>query len=363
MALSYTSPIFQQVNSPAIDIRRMVSGLIASEGVVAAGDMAVAQRAAGANMSVDIAAGQAYVQGDAISTQGDYYVLNDAVVNVTGFTAAHATLPRIDRVCLRVRDAFHGDAANDLAFVIVTGTATSGATLANLTGAAAVPSSHLLLANILIPAAATTVTTANIANVAATLSLRGGVTSYRKTTSKTVNTTTAATDLLNAEITVAAGAMSTTGWARVSAFGDMLQNSGGAAAPPRLQLVLGGTTLLDTGVSGTLAASASRMGWRFTADILNLGAANAQASNMLFFLTLGTNVATVTANTFTTGEGVYQGVLNASSGAAQMLQAAGMNPSTALDTSTSKTLVLNVINGSASASYETKLYGALVEIV
>jgi hypothetical protein len=162
MTLSYTSPIFQQVNSPALDIRRMVSALLTSEGIVTTGDMAVAQRAAGANMSVDIAAGQAYVQGDGITNQGMYYGYNDGVVNLTGFTAAHATLPRIDRVCLRVRDAFHGDAANDLAFVIVTGTATSGATLVNLTGAAAVPASHLLLANILIPATATTVTTANI---------------------------------------------------------------------------------------------------------------------------------------------------------------------------------------------------------
>jgi len=81
---------------------------------------------------------------------------------VTGFTAAHATLPRIDRVAIRLRDAFHGEAANDVSFQILTGTATAGATLANLNGAAAVPGSHLLLANILIPAAATTIVNANI---------------------------------------------------------------------------------------------------------------------------------------------------------------------------------------------------------
>jgi hypothetical protein len=37
--------------------------------------------------------------------------------------------------------------------------------------------------------------------------------------------------------------------------------------------------------------------------------------------------------------------------------------SAAVDTSLAKALVLNVINGSASASYETKLLGALVEVV
>src|SRR3954471_1784670 len=161
MALSVTSAVWQQVNMPALDLRRYL-GAGKQEGVVSAGDMAVAQRAAGANYSVDIASGEALIQGDTVSNQGRYYVLNDAVTNVTGFTAAHATLPRIDRVTLRVRDAFHGDAANDLSFQIVTGTATSGATLANLNGAAAVPNSQLLLANVLIPATATTVTTANI---------------------------------------------------------------------------------------------------------------------------------------------------------------------------------------------------------
>jgi hypothetical protein len=162
MPLSVTSAIFQQASTPALDMRRFLSALIGGEGVVTSGDMAVAQRAAGANLSVDVAAGQAVVQGDSITNQGMYYAYNDGVVNVTGFTAAHATLPRVDRVLLRVRDAFHGDAANDVAFVIVTGTATAGATLTNLAGAAAVPGSQLLLANVLIPAAATTITTANI---------------------------------------------------------------------------------------------------------------------------------------------------------------------------------------------------------
>jgi hypothetical protein len=162
MAFAVTSAPWQQVNMPALDLRRMIKAAVGGEGVVAAGDLAVAQRGAGANMSVDIAAGEAYVLGESVTNQGLYYVYNDAVYNLTGFTAAHATLPRIDRVAIRVRDAFHGDAANDEAAVILTGTATSGATLANLTGAAAVPANHMLLANVLIPATSTTITTANI---------------------------------------------------------------------------------------------------------------------------------------------------------------------------------------------------------
>lgn len=161
MTLVTVSAPWQQVNLPALDLRRQISSG-RSEGVVGTADMAVAQRGAGANMSVDIAAGEAWVLGESVALQGLYHGYNDATFNLTGFTSAHATLPRIDRVALRVRDAFHGDAANDLTFVIVTGTATSGATLSNLTGAAAVAANHLLLANVLIPAASSSITTANI---------------------------------------------------------------------------------------------------------------------------------------------------------------------------------------------------------
>jgi len=190
MALTVTSAPFQQVNMPALDLRRFMSSVVSGEGVLGSTDMTVAQRAAGANMSVDIAAGQALVKGDTVTNQGYYYAYNDATVNLA-VGAAHATLPRIDRIALRVRDAFHGDAANDEAFVVVAGTATTGATLANLTGAAAVPGGHLLLANVLVPAAATTVTTANIGNVRSRV---GGELAYNDFTGNVaINNTTEAT--------------------------------------------------------------------------------------------------------------------------------------------------------------------------
>jgi len=126
--------------------------------------MQVSQRAAGANMSVDIAAGHAVIFGDDVAGQGVYSAYNDGVVNLA-IAAAHASLPRVDRVCLRLRDAFHGGAANDFAFVVVAGTPTSGATLSNLSGAAAVPANHLLLANVLVPAAAASILAANIGDV------------------------------------------------------------------------------------------------------------------------------------------------------------------------------------------------------
>lgn len=147
----------------AIDLRRASSpGL--QEGVMAATSMEVTVRAAGANMSVDIAASTgengvaALVQGDSLSGQGLYVIPpHSAVINeVIG--AAHATLPRVDRVILEVLDNQHDSGGSNLVRTrVVAGTATAGATLDNLTGAAAVPSNALLLADVLVAAADTAI--------------------------------------------------------------------------------------------------------------------------------------------------------------------------------------------------------------
>jgi hypothetical protein len=185
---------------------------------------------------------------------------------------------------------------------------------------------------------------------------------YRKKTSKTVNTSVAATDLLNGEITIAAGLMGIDRLLRLTAWGDFLQNA--AAAPPRFQVIFGGTTIFDTGTNGTVAANATRSGWRLVTEILNLGAANSQFSTIAGVLGIlgGTTGTAYTA--FTTGEGNYAGVpIGASATNISKVLIDGVNPATAVDTSAAKLLELKVINGSASATYETKLLGALVEIV
>lgn len=135
--------------------------------------LVVAQRAAGANMSVDVSAGAAYV---AVTNGGKRMFLNGASSNSgtpgtpgadwsATFTAAHATLPRVDRVVAQVRDnVFDSSTFYDGKLRVVAGTATAGATLANLTGAPAVPAGCEHVAYVLVPAAATTIATANIAN-------------------------------------------------------------------------------------------------------------------------------------------------------------------------------------------------------
>jgi hypothetical protein len=195
------------------------------------------------------------------------------------------------------------------------------------------------------------------------------VQTYRKNTPKTVNTTVTATDLLNAEITIAANAMRATSFCQITAFGDWLQNSGGLSAPPRFQLVLGGTTIIDTGaLSATVVASATRGLWRISALIAAANSTGAQvtswehgvASGAITYTAAGTNIAL-----FTTGQGNYTTVpahSNTSNSDGGQFEGKGYNV-TSLDMTSSKTLVLNVINGSSSASYETSLKAALVEII
>jgi hypothetical protein len=149
----------------AIDARRNWSvGM--QEGALTAGSYEVTQRGAGANLSVDIAASTgdgALVLGEAITGQGLYLVPpHSAVINET-ITAAHATLPRVDRVVLEIKDQQHDASGSNLAQTrVIAGTATVGATLDNLTGAAAVPSSALLLADVLVPATDTTISNSQI---------------------------------------------------------------------------------------------------------------------------------------------------------------------------------------------------------
>lgn len=141
--------------------RRVNSAEVMREGIVRRNHYKVAQRGAGANMSVDVAAGEAWVKGDASTEQGYYHVVNDATVNAT-VTAANATNPRIDAVVLAVNDSTEIGGADSYLIEVIAGTPTAGATLANLKGLPAIGATKLLLSYVLVPAAATKIETASI---------------------------------------------------------------------------------------------------------------------------------------------------------------------------------------------------------
>jgi hypothetical protein len=133
------------------------------EGVLGAGDLKGSQRAAGANLSADVAVGAAWVTIDTGARNGATHIYNDAVFNAGPFSAGHATLPRIDQVILRYNDsAIPTGSGNTPTIEVLTGTATSGATLDNRLGATALPNDCVRLCDVLMPAVASSVTTANI---------------------------------------------------------------------------------------------------------------------------------------------------------------------------------------------------------
>ena len=155
--------------STYLTLARNASGTIGTVagGVVpgTAGDLAVTAPASG--LSVNVAAGECVVPGSALyaSVPSGYYLRNTGTLNVTGFTA-NPSNPTIYALVATINDAAYHGAVNSGVIQSVAGTPTTGATLANLSGAPSIPDASLLLAWILVPTSATSIITADIANVA-----------------------------------------------------------------------------------------------------------------------------------------------------------------------------------------------------
>lgn len=161
-----TPEYLQTKRYSAIKDRQLQADEVMQEGIANFGDYAVTQRAAGANMSVDIAAGKAFVQGDAVARQGYYHVVNDAVINAA--IAANASgNPRLDQIILRAYDSTDAAQGTDVpAIEVLQGTPTAAATLANRSGAAALPQTALRLADVLVANGAASIANASIGNPA-----------------------------------------------------------------------------------------------------------------------------------------------------------------------------------------------------
>lgn len=150
---------------------------------------------------------------------------------------------------------------------------------------------------------------------------------------------------------------------RLTAFGDYINNSGGARVAQRFKLKLGSTTLFDTGtpVGAAQIASAARYGWRLNATILNT-ATNAQVCYFDLTVTVNAQGTAQGLNSlFTTGEGTVVNLSNVGTSFADVIYSA--YNSAAVDTTSSQALVLSVINPTATATYDTTLKGAVVEII
>lgn len=162
MAVESPPSFLQSGSYSAEQTRRSISGLLSRGstigsivgGIVAAGDCALT--APGSGMSVNVAPGEIWVPGSSSSTQGGYYCRVSSTTNLV-IAAANGSLPRIDTVVAQVQDAAYTGSTNSFQLAVVTGTATSGANLTNLTGAGSVPASSLVVGYVLVPAAASNI--------------------------------------------------------------------------------------------------------------------------------------------------------------------------------------------------------------
>jgi len=165
------NPLFIQdpaLSYDARDFRRFL-GTLVGEGVadVSGGQLMVTPRAQGANMSVDVAAGVAYIQGDTVTGQGIYQASFDATS--LAIAAAPSTNSRIDLIVARITDAqVTGGPSSGRSLEVITGTAAASPT------APALPATAIPLARVLVVTGASSITAGNITDLRSALTSGNG---------------------------------------------------------------------------------------------------------------------------------------------------------------------------------------------
>lgn len=141
------------------------------------GELAVSQRGAGANMSVDVATGKALISVTTALLNPNYtlkpWLTNDATLNVA-VPAADLTNPRIDRIVAKFDPSVDPNAA---ASNIVSIELVEGAPAAS-PSAPSTPSNAISLATVAVAAGATSIITANITDTRTYVQPQSGVLSY-----------------------------------------------------------------------------------------------------------------------------------------------------------------------------------------
>ena len=152
--------------------RLFIQAVSVNEGVVQG--FSVAQRGAGANMSIDIGVAatlsQCYIQGDDQVNQGMYLVTNTGLDNVV-IGAAPGSNSRIDLVCVRVNDPnATGPAGSNATYVVVAGVAAGSPV------APALPTLAIAIAQVLVASGTAAITNAMISRqVGMATRLRGSL--------------------------------------------------------------------------------------------------------------------------------------------------------------------------------------------
>jgi hypothetical protein len=120
------------------------------------------------NMSVNVGAGVAFIEGTESTTQGLYAVRASTITNLTISAAPGAGLNRIDLVVAKVQDTGYSGATDAWSLVVVTGTAAASP------AAPSAPNNSLILAQVFVGALVTSIVTGNITDKRFFMSAAGG---------------------------------------------------------------------------------------------------------------------------------------------------------------------------------------------
>lgn len=161
--MTRATPLWLQNGTYTAAEDRALIGAMWSTGVLGIFDLAVIQRQAGPNMSVDVyGPGGAIVEGTTVPDQGKYLCQADAVENVPIDAAPAAGQSRIDLIVARVRDSSAAGGDDDWIIEAITGTPTAGTP-----AAPAAPASSLPLAEVRVTGGAAAIKTADITDLRA----------------------------------------------------------------------------------------------------------------------------------------------------------------------------------------------------
>lgn len=143
------------------DLMHFDNEYVYQAGVITAGSLEVTQRGAGANMSVDVSGGRAYILNSSYTTNGNatkyWFLKSGSTTNVT-ITSNSSGNPRIDIIVAKVNTSTTPDAtaSNIGSIYAIAGTPAASPS------APATPSDCLLLAQVAVASGATSIVDANI---------------------------------------------------------------------------------------------------------------------------------------------------------------------------------------------------------
>ena len=150
-----TPPSWEQnASHPAENDRLTTQALWATTGIINDASLEVTQNSP-TGMSVRVASGWAAIVGTTQPLMGTYVMYNDATVVLT-ITTANPTNPRIDLIVATVNDSYYSGVSDNVVFQVIAGTPSGSPAVPS------VPANSIALAQIQVPAAATSIVTANI---------------------------------------------------------------------------------------------------------------------------------------------------------------------------------------------------------